>query len=257
MGDEIIHDISAQLDLCVKHYHNLSVPKDNERFDANYYDIVVSDLQHIRDLAEQDNSGIEIACEEIVKVNKSLHNKKASDEYGLCAEPLKLISSYYICHVFVKLFNKIWKARYFPKHLNQSVLTSVPKKGKDETHLDNHRGISITPVIGKVFESILTSRHNHIQNEIQDDLQFGFTKNRSPSMASLLLNEAFVEAKETKTGIAVVTLDVQKAFDTVFWASNLRKIFLHGLDIETWSLIDSLYDDVCTKDKGKVERNDE
>ena len=63
---------------------------------------------------------------------------------------------------------------------------------------------------------ILTKRHESVQNEIQDDLQFGFTKNRSPNMASLLLNEALVEAKETKSGIAIVTLDVQKAFDTVF-----------------------------------------
>ena len=196
----------------------------------------------------KDENGTLITCNEVEKSIKKLHNKKATDEYGVCAEPLKLISSY-ISPVLARVFNKFRQARYYTKHYNSGVLTSVPKKGKDETNLDNHRGITITPMIGKIFKSIITTSNDSIQKEIQDDLHFCFTKNRSPSMASLILNEAIIEAKDTKSGIAIVTLDVKKAFDTVFRASNLRKIYLHGLDLETWSLIDSLYDDVCTKVK--------
>ena len=40
-----------------------------------------------------------------------------------------------------------------PDYFSGGVLTPVPKSGKDPTVLDNYRGITVTPIIGKLFEN--------------------------------------------------------------------------------------------------------
>ena len=52
------------------------------------------------------------------------------------------------------------------------ILTPVLKKSKDSTCLDNYRGITVTPILGKLFETILLPRlsKNFEQSSIRLDL---------------------------------------------------------------------------------------
>ena len=49
----------------------------------------------------------------------------------------------------------------------------------------------------------------------QSDLQFGFTKNFSPTMSSLIGPEVINESRMEGKPLCIVTVDSQKAFDTV------------------------------------------
>ena len=74
-------------------------------------------------------------------------------------------------------------------------------------------------------------------------LQFGFSHGKSPSMATLCLSEAIVEAKDKKEHLYVAILDASKAFDVV--DHNILQMKLHEaqVGVNIWCPIDSLYND--------------
>ena len=73
------------------------------------------------------------------------------------------------------------------------MVTPVLKKSKDPTVLDNYRSITVTPIISKLFESVLLPRLSETFE--QSPLQFGFTKGLSPVMSALIVSEARAEVK--------------------------------------------------------------
>ena len=75
------------------------------------------------------------------------------------------------------------------------MITPVPKPGKDPTIIDNYRGITVTPILGKLFEKLVLLRLLEYMNVEQSDLQFGFTKNLSPTMSSLICSEVINESR--------------------------------------------------------------
>ena len=81
----------------------------------------------------------------------------------------------------------------------------------------------------------------------------GFTEDTSPLMAALLITEAINEAKDRGEGLYLATLDAEKAFDVVWHASLLRKLFLDGVTGDAWLLIKSLHEDAHTKIKWGTE----
>ena len=111
----------------------------------------------------------------------------------------------------------------FQHHLKSGILTPVLKKAKDPTNLDNYRGITVTPIIGKLFESLLLPRLS--QSFEQSSLQFGFTKGLSPVMSALIVSEARAEVRvNTCEPLFLVTLDSRKAFDVVNHTTMLDKL---------------------------------
>ena len=93
------------------------------------------------------------------------------------------------------IFNEILKSGTVPACFRGGILTPVPKSGKDPKLFDNYRGITVTSIIGKLFEELLLLRLLEHVNVNQSDCQFGFTKNINPLMSSVICSEAIVEAK--------------------------------------------------------------
>jgi hypothetical protein len=61
-------------------------------------------------------------------------------------------------------------------------------KDKDPTMVNSHRGITVTPVIGKIFEYSMLKKLNF---KDKSELQFGFTTGVTPLMSSLIISEFF------------------------------------------------------------------
>jgi len=83
----------------------------------------------------------------------------------------------------------------------------------DKTNCDNYRGITISPVLSKVFELMLL--HN-LQSFLQSDtLQFGFKKNSSCAHAVFALRKVVDHYCNHGSTITICALDISKAFDRV------------------------------------------
>ena len=138
-----------------------------------------------------------------------------------------------------------------PPQLQQAYVIPIHKKGKDPMSTDNYRGISITPIINKVFEHIITQKIEPLFN--QNGLQFGFTRGKSPALAILTVTEAIAEAQDLRVPIYMMALDVKKAFDTVDHKSLMRKHFNQGMDPNTWTCLrQNLETNAQVKVRGKL-----
>ena len=128
--------------------------------------------------------------------------------------------------------------------LKEGILTPIYKKG-DPTNPGNYRGITVTPVLLKVLEHVLSRRHNKILEETQSKLQKGFTEGCSSLNVAVILTECILESKNNKQDLLLTTLDTQKAFDVVDHNSLLRRLYLDGVHGDDWLLIRDMYTD-CT-----------
>ena len=125
-------------------------------------------------------------------------------------------------------FNQIICDKRVPEAFKTGIVTLVLKKSKDPTNMDNYRGITVTPIIGKLFESVLLPRLE--QSLEHSSLQFGFTKGLSPIMSALLVSEARAEAKiNSCKPLFLVTLDSRKAFDVMNHIIMLDKLYEAGI----------------------------
>jgi len=99
------------------------------------------------------------------------------------------------------------------------VIPLLKDKLGNPNDLGNYRGITLIPVISKLFELVLLDICAPYLNT--DDLQFGFKKNVGCSNAIFLLSESAEYFNSRGSSIFLAALDFRKAFDRV----NHYKLF--------------------------------
>ena len=183
-----------------------------------------------------------------------MNSNKAPDEFGLVSEHLKY-GLQALLPLLADLYNDIIATGTIPANFKSGIIHPIHKKGKDPTSMDNYRGITVTSVFGKLFETLLLTRMTDL-NHNQSDLQYGFTKGLTPTMASLILSEAEVDARMRKSPLYIATLDTQKAFDVVDHTILLNKLYEEGINRKLWLIVRELYSGLTAKIKWKSSLSD-
>ena len=150
---------------------------------------------------------------EIHQAIKSLNSGKSPDEMGLTAEHLKY-SGETLLPTLVAIFNDIVRTKTVPDVFKSGIITPVHRKGNDPCKMDNYRGITVSYILGKLFETVFLNRLEEL-NKDQSQLQFGFTKGLSPTMASLILSEGILDSIQKGEPLYIAALNTQKAFHVV------------------------------------------
>ena len=232
----LVFNEDEQRQLWAKYFGELSMTQEHENSNKDTEVVRLIHEHHIKNPERHDNYTVW----DIEKAVSDLNRGKAPDLNGITAEhlqnaPIELMS------ILTDIINQIFDSCQVPNLCKKGFKIPIPKKGKDERLMSNHRGISITALTGKVIEKLLQAHTDNILTQKQSQLQFGFTKGLAPIMASLCLTEAIGYAKEQKQDLIVSTLDVQKAFDVVDHQKMKIKLHLESIDPRSWQLIDRLY----------------
>ena len=129
------------------------------------------------------------------------------------------------------IINNCIDQKRFPDIYKVALVSPIFKKG-DKTQCGNYRPISSLPIMSKVIEKVLNSQivHHLNQNALLSNKQFGFRANISCEQLLQYIIEQFLNHLDSKKPnyIAVLSLDVKKAFDTVDHAlltAKLSKLF--------------------------------
>ena len=244
------HEISSpdqQRKSFAQYFEDLSVPK-NEKYDSAFLDLCNTRHELITEYCEENAAILDpITNSEVKQAISQLNTKKAPDEFGLTAEHLKYAGNSLIKDI-TDTFNQIICDKRVPEAFKTGIVTPVLKKSKDPTNMDNYRGITVTPIIGKLFESVLLPRLE--QSLEHSSLQFGFTKGLSPIMSALLVSEARAEAKiNSCKPLFLVTLDSRKAFDVVNHIIMLDKLYEAGIHPTLWTIVKDMYAGLTSKVK--------
>jgi len=115
-------------------------------------------------------SDVEMATEKL-KCHKSL----GIDQ--IPAELIKAGDKIIRCEIH-KLIISIWNKEELPEGWKESIIVPIYKKG-DKTNCSNYRGISLLPTTYKILSNILLSKLTPYAEEIIEDHQCGFRRNRA------------------------------------------------------------------------------
>ena len=101
-------------------------------------------------------------------------------------------------------------------HAQKSIVTPIYKK-EDPELPENHKPISITGALSKIFEKFLYKQINEnlISQKLLSDTEFGFKTSYSTIDAILYCTEAFRKAIDNNRTLACSLLDLSKAFDSI------------------------------------------
>ena len=153
---------------------------------------------------------------------------------------LKNVQNAVIEHL-VQIFNYSINSNFIPEDWKLANVTPIYKKG-NKNMAGNYRPISLTSVIGKLLENIIT---NHIRNYLEvnnliSDSQHGFRKKRSCLTNLLEFFHDIYQDYDSYKNVDLIYLDFQKAFDSVPHKRLMTKIRALGVGgkladwIENW-----------------------
>lgn len=247
VNGEDFYSANGQLRCFSNYFEDLSVPKD-EGYDSDFLELTNIRERLITEICDNEQSVQNPIVESEVKsAIDQLNTGKAPDEFGLVSEQLKASKNILLPYI-TTIFNQIIESKHVPEDFKVGIVTPVLKKGKEASNLDNYRGITVTPILSKLFEYTLLPRLS--ANVSHSTLQFGFTKGLSPLMAALLVSEARAEVKMcTKAPLFLVTLDSRKAFDVVCHTIMLDKLYEGGVHPALWTLVKDMYTDLTSRVK--------
>ena len=210
-----------------------------------------TEIDELIDEWEANHANLEcIELDDIISMNelksalKDLKNDKSCGYDNVLNEFMKYNTD--LCYtVLLKLFNTILSSGVFPLEWAIGEIIPLLKKG-DINNPDNYRGITIISCMGKLFTSILNNRLNEWaeQNDIFNDCQFGFRKNRSTTDCIFMLNGLIEHFRNHSKPLFACFVDLTKAFDSASRKAMWFKLYQNKVSTKISNVIKNMYEKI-------------
>lgn len=214
----------SNIDKIVNIFNRQFLPKDNAAINLN-------NLNSFSTIRSNVNSiFIEPATtDEIKEIIDNLNTNKAKGHDEISPKSIKALGDI-IAEPLARLLNNIITTAKYPNSLKKALVSAVHKTG-DSCDKKNYRPISILPIINKIFEKILLHRLETFTHKAgyHDVYQYGFRKGCSTETALIDFFHAIHETLDKGDCIAIIFLDIAKAFDTVPHEALLSKLETYGI----------------------------
>lgn len=127
-------------------------------------------------------------------------------------------------HEFIiKMYNFCISKHLFSHEWKTGIVICIPKKGGNIITPIGYRPITLLPVIGKNFETLLKKKLWDFVDRYIPDHQFGFKPKASTINPLSILTSNISMSKLKKEKTAILCLEVKKAFDSV-WHKGYKNI---------------------------------
>ena len=177
---------------------------------------------------------------EIEDVISSLPLRKAAGYDHLTNEHLRFAAPP-VNDILTITFNSILLSGHIPTSFRHGLIVPIPKgRNIDVSNPSNFRGITLLPVISKLFEKLLLSRLSSLMSNIHP-LQGCFRPKTSCIHTAFVLQESIQHLRSHKKKAYVAFLDVKKAYDTVWHEGLLLKLLQFNFPRYIWSLLHNWY----------------
>ncbi|VDI43508.1 Hypothetical predicted protein [Mytilus galloprovincialis] len=153
------------------------------------------------------------------------------------------------------IFNKSIEEGRIPIQWKRANVKFLKKAGKSNyNHPSSYRPISLTSVLGKTMERIITTRVEcYVESEnILDIEQEGFRHFRSTTNALLNLTQSILDGFNLDNFTLAVLIDFEKAYDSVWREGLLVKLHQYGIKGKIWKWIQAFLNERNKKHPGTV-----
>ena len=134
-----------------------------------------------------------------------------------------------------------WNTGIIPTDWKRGLVVPLWKGKGDRKDCNNHRGVTLLSVPGKVFARIILYRVCHHLLEHQRPEQSGFTPKRSMIDRILTLRVLTERRREFRPGLLAAYVDLCKAFDSVNQDALWKILGLRGVPPKLINLMSELY----------------
>ena len=152
---------------------------------------------------------------EVTKAIKQLSSGKAPGSDAIPAE-IYASGSQKVIESLTNLFNIMWAQEKIPQELKDASIIHLYKRKGNRNNCDNHRGISLLSIAGKILARVLLNRLNtHLEGDLLPESQCGFRSGRSTADMIFAARQLQEKCQEQNVGLYTTFVDLTKAFDTV------------------------------------------
>ena len=137
----------------------------------------------------------------------------------------------------------ITKYEYIPLHFRRGIIVAIPKGTKNALLQDNYRGLTLLPVISKMYEKCVCVRlEKHSKfNKLISKYQ-GAGQDKCSNIHTAWIIKETVAANTKNGGVFYVgTLDARKAYDTVFQNGLFYQLYNLGINGKVWRILRKMY----------------
>lgn len=136
-----------------------------------------------------------------------------------------------IAPFLLPLFTASLRLAHIPAAWKVARVVAIPKPDRDTTSPKGYRPISLNSCISKVLERIISERLTFFleRGQLLPCSQYGFRKGRNTELALWRFISQATEALQTRHSMALLSLDIQSAYDRVWHTGLLQKLALLGI----------------------------
>jgi len=190
-------------------FQSVCVPNSAERHEQLQSQFIARFARYTGDAYGDGNIDVELVEKCVNKLKKG----KASGVDHLTAEHISLAHPVLIVQLTL-MFNILTKYSLVPDAFGHGIIIPLLKNPDgDRTASGNYRGITLSPVISKLFEMVLMVVFDSYLKS--DSLQFGFKQHSSCSHALFTLRTVIDHYVKSSSTVNICALDISKAFDRV------------------------------------------
>nr|VZH91275.1 unnamed protein product [Spirometra erinaceieuropaei] len=111
---------------------------------------------------------------------------------------------------------EMWRQGEVPQDFKDATIVHLYKRKGNRHVCDNHRGISLLNIAGKILARILLNRlNNHLEQGLLPESQRGFCRHRGTTDMIFAARQLQEKCQEMRTHLYSTFVDLTKAFDTV------------------------------------------
>ncbi|BHF62082.1 hypothetical protein SprV_0100506300 [Sparganum proliferum] len=155
------------------------------------------------------------SLQETIRAVQQLSNGKAPGSDAIPAEVYKHGGPQLMDHL-TALFQEMCRQGEVPQDFNDATIVHLYKRKGNHQICDNHRGISLLNIAGKIFARILLNRlNNHLEQGLLPESQCGFRRHRGTTDMIFAARQLQEKCQEMRTHLYFTFVDLTKAFDTV------------------------------------------
>ena len=166
---------------------------------------------------------------------KNMKNNKSPGLDGFTVEFFKFFWTD-IGHFILQSLNYGYRNGSLSITQKQGVITCIPKQNKSQINLKNWRPISLLNVIYKLASAVISNRLKKVLDNIINENQKGFIAGRFLGENVRLIYDVLFESKKQNLPGLLLSIDFEKAFDTVSWKFIMKVLdyFNFGNSIKSW-----------------------
>ena len=210
------------------HFEQISQPNNAEKVDllnAKFQSMYCDAVTVHECKCQSHNISLQIVLDAAFSMNKG----KCCDDEMISAEhffdaPLTMFDRLH------QLFNSMLRHSFVPSQFQSGTIIPIVKdRHGDKGDMNNYRGISIAPIVSKIFEHVLRIIFHESLSTSQ--YQFGFKRKSSTSHALFCLKEAINYYTQQGSNVYCSFLDASKAFDRLVHAGLFMKLLQRGVPL--------------------------